>query len=82
MIVVFIYPFIIILIHTALHVLRTKRSPWAKQLAKWILRSVALILIQAALHMLRSKRSSRTKHLAKWILRSVASLLLFILVPN
>jgi hypothetical protein len=41
MIVVFIYPFIIILIHTALHVLRSKRSPWTKHLAKWILRSVA-----------------------------------------
>ncbi len=68
MIVVFIYPFVIILIHTALHVLRTKHSPWAKQLAKWILRLVASSRSKAhctTVHMLRSNHSPWTKHLAK-----------------
>ena len=41
MIVVFIYPFTIILIHTALLVLQTSYKSWAKHLATWILRSVA-----------------------------------------
>ena len=39
MIVVFIYPFTIILAHTALHVLHHKQGTWVKPLATWILRS-------------------------------------------